>query len=158
MLKTLVVYASRKGNTRRVAEQIGRTLADHGPVELFEVANAPSRLPAADILFIGGPTEGHSASPSMVEYLDRLGAESIAGRTAAVFDTRLAWPQFLSGSAGEAIAQRLRAAGAVLVGAPESFIVTMKPELKPGELERAARWARHISASIDAKPPVAAKS
>lgn len=158
MMKTLVVYASRKGNTRRVAEEIGRTMAERGSVELFEVTDAPGQLPAADILFIGGPTEGHSASPPMVEYLDRLAAESIAGRKAAVFDTRLAWPQFLSGSAADAIAQRLGALGAVIVGVPGSFIVTMKPELKEGELERAAKWARDLSASIDVQLPVAAKS
>jgi hypothetical protein len=34
----------------------------------------------------------------------------------------------------------------------------MKPELKEGELDRAARWARDVGASIDAQLPVAAKS
>jgi len=157
-MKTLIVYASRKGNTRRVAEEIARSLAGDGSVELLDVSDAPSRLPASDILFIGGPTEGHAASPPMVEFLDRLAAESIAGRTTAVFDTRLAWPRVLSGSAADAIAQRVRAVGAVLVGSPGSFIVTMKPELKAGELERAAKWAREISARVDERMPVMAKS
>ena len=155
-MKTLIVYASRKGNTRRVAEEIGRSLADRGPVELLDVADAPSRLPASDILFIGGPTEGHTASPTMVAFLDRLDAGSIAGRTTAVFDTRLAWPRALSGSAANAIAQRLRIACAVLVGEQGSFIVTMKPELKPGELERAVEWARDISARVQEGMPVPA--
>ena len=157
-MKTLIVYASRKGNTRRVAEEIARSLAGDGSVELLDVSDAPSRLPASDILFIGGPTEGHAASPPMVEFLDRLAAESIARRTTAVFDTRLAWPRVLSGSAADAIAQRVRAVGAVLVGSPGSFIVTMKPELKAGELERAAKWAREISARVDERMPVMAKS
>ena len=158
MIETLVVYASRKGNTRRVAEEIGRAMADRGAVELFEVADAPSRLPAADVVFIGGPTEGHAASPPMVEFLDRLAADSIAGRKVAVFDTRVAWPRILSGSAADAIAQRVGALGAVIVGTPGSFIVTMKPELKEGELERAARWARDLGARIEEKVPVTAKS
>jgi flavodoxin len=157
-MKILIVYASRKGNTRRVAEEIARSVASGGPVELLECSDAPSRLPASDILFIGGPTEGHSASPPMVELLDRLAPESIAGRKTAVFDTRLAWPRILSGSAADAIAQRLGALGAVIVGTPGSFIVTMKPELKDGELERAARWARGISAAVEQELPVAAKS
>jgi flavodoxin len=158
MMKTLVVYASRKGNTRRVAEEIGRVMADRGPVELFEVADAPSRLPASDVLFIGGPTEGHSASPPMVEFLDRLAADSMVGRKVAVFDTRVAWPKMLSGSAAESIAQRVGALGAAIVGSPGSFIVTMKPELKEGELERAAKWARDIGAKIERELPVAATS
>jgi flavodoxin len=157
-MKTLVVYASRKGNTRRVAEEIGRVLTDRGPIELLDVTDAPSRLPPSDVVFIGGPTEGHSASPPMIEFLDRLVPESIAGRKAAVFDTRLAWPRILSGSAADAIAQRLGALGAVIVGTHGSFIVTMKPELKSGELERAGRWARDVASRIDARQPVAAKS
>lgn len=155
-MKTLIVYASRKGNTRRVAEEIARSLAGDGPVELLEVGDAPSRLPASDILFVGGPTEGHAASPPMVAFLDRLAADSTAGRMAAVFDTRLAWPRVLSGSAADAIAQRLRAAGAVIVGDQGSFIVTMKPELKRGELERAVKWARAIRARVEERSPVPA--
>lgn len=157
-MKALIVYASRKGNTRRVAEQIARSVGKDATVELLECSDAPSRLPPSDVMFIGGPTEGHSASPPMVEFLDRLVADSMAGRMTAVFDTRVAWPRILSGSAADAIAQRLGALGAVIVGAPGSFIVTMKPELKKGELERAARWARDISARIQVQPPVAAKS
>jgi len=157
-MKTLVVYASRKGNTRRVAEEIGRVMADRGPVELFEVGDAPSRLPPSDVVFIGGPTEGHSASPPMLEFLDRLAAESMSGRMTAVFDTRVAWPRILSGSAADAIAQRVAALGAVIVGTPGSFIVSMKPELRPGELKRSATWARELSAKIDTELPAAAKS
>jgi flavodoxin len=155
-MKTLVVYASRKGNTRRIAEEIARVMAGDGPVELLEVADAPSQLPESDILFIGGPTEGHGASPPMVEFLDRLAPESVSRRFTAVFDTRLAWPQVLSGSAGAVIAARLRAAGAIAAGAPESFIVTMKPDLKPGELERVATWAREVSATVAGRAPAVA--
>jgi hypothetical protein len=92
----------------------------------------------------------------MVEFLDRLAPESIAGRKTAVFDTRLAWPRILSGSAADAIAQRLGALGAVIVGSPGSFIVTMKPELKDGELERAATWAREVSAAAAGRVPALA--
>ena len=92
----------------------------------------------------------------MVAFLDRLDAGSIAGRTTAVFDTRLAWPRALSGSAAAAIAKRAHAAGAVLIGDQGSFIVTMKPELKPGELERAVEWARDISARVQEGMPVPA--
>jgi flavorubredoxin len=155
-METLVVYASRKGNTRRIAEEIARIMAGDGPVELLEVSDAPRSLPESDMLFVGGPTEGHAASPPMVEFLDRLAPESITGRFTAVFDTRLAWPRVLSGSAAAVIAERLHAAGAVSAGAPESFIVTMKPDLKPGELERAARWAREVSATVAGRVPALA--
>jgi flavodoxin len=149
-MKSIVVYASRKGNTRSVAEEIGRALGEIGQVDLFEADGAPDRLPDADIIFVGGPTEGHSATPAIISFLDRLSPDSTAGRKAAAFDTRLAWPRVLSGSAAEVIAQRLTSAGAKLAVLPESFIVTMKPELQPGELKRAGKWALDVARKINA--------
>jgi len=153
-MRSVVICASRSGNTRRVAERIAQVLAERGVVELFEVDEAPARLPDADIVFIGGPTEGHGATPPMVKLLDRLSSESVAGRSFAVFDTRLAWPRVLSGSAADGIARRLRAAGARTVVAPESFIVSTKPELHPGELERAGKWAADVADGLGLRAPV----
>jgi hypothetical protein len=63
---------------------------------------------------------------------------------AAAFDTRLNWPHFVSGSAADAIARRLEMAGAEVLRPQGSFLVTMKPELRPGELARASDWALDI--------------
>jgi len=155
-LKSVVVYASRSGNTRRVAEEITRAVSELGEVEMYEVTDAPNRLPDADLLIVGGPTEGRSETPPMVEFLERVDRASVADRAAVAFDTRLAWPRILSGSAAEGIANRLRKAGARIVVAPESFIVDTKPELKPGELERAGSWASDIAGRLGVSAPVAA--
>jgi hypothetical protein len=80
----------------------------------------------------------------MAEYLHGLVAGSVSGVTAAAFDTRLRWPRWLSGSAAGDIAERLVALGAHVLEPAASFIVTMKPELAPGELERAAAWAKAL--------------
>jgi hypothetical protein len=60
----------------------------------------------------------------------------------------------LSGSAGDRIAARLRAGGVRVVGPVGSFIVSMAPELKPGELDRAATWAAEVAenATLAAAP------
>lgn len=150
------MYASRSGNTRRVAEEIGRALRERGEVQLFEVADAPSVLLAADLVILGSPTEGHSVAKPMAAYLARMKRESVAGKSAAAFDTRLHWPRLLSGSAAEGIAKRLRVAGAEVVVAPESFIVNSKPELEPGELERAGNWARDVAAAVEQSTPALA--
>ena len=155
-MKTVVVYASRSGNTRAVAEEIGRALAARGEVQLFEAGEAPARLPDADLLFVGAPTEGHSVMKPMVEYLDRMESSSVAGRQTVAFDTRLDWPKLLSGSAAEGIARRLRSAGGNVVVQPESFIVSRKPELLPGELERVRLWAADVARVVDGRLPAAA--
>ena len=153
-MKSIVIYATRSGNTRRVAEQIAATLVASGDVGIHEVGGAPTDLSGADLVVIGGPTEGHGVTLAMTEYLDRIEPATIAGRPVAVFDTRLAWPRILSGAAADGIARRIRALGARMLLAPESFIVSTKPELRPGEIERAGRWAAEVARAVGERNPV----
>lgn len=140
-MHSLVIYASTSGNTRSVAEAIAEALSARGPVDLHMTDDLADRLPEADLVIVGGPTEGHAMTRPMARMLDRLPPEAWRGRAVAAFDTRLRWPRFLSGSAAVDIASRVSEAGARLVAAPESFMVSMKPSLEPGERERAAAWA-----------------
>jgi flavodoxin len=148
-MKVQVVYCSHKGNTRRVAERIGETLRNHGEVEVVDVAKAP--IPPPDdltLLVVGGPTEGHGMTPEIRDYLARIDLHWSMGRATAAFDTRLDWPRLLSGSAADQIANRLAALGAKVMSTPGSFLVTMAPELEPGELERAGEWAEHLAQAM----------
>lgn len=143
-MNSFVIYASHAGNTRKIAEVIADVLTLHGATDLAhaeEVAALPDDL---DLLVVGGPTEGHGPTPEIRDLLTRLEGLELAGLRFAAFDTRLKWPKWLSGSAAGAIADRLRDAGATEVMEPASFIVSTKPELQPGELERARRWAEAL--------------
>ena len=152
-MESLVIYATRTGNTRTIAEAIAEGLRPHGPVHLRSVEEAVNGVPTGvDLLVIGGPTEGHGMTDAMIAFLDHLLMGPLAGRAVAAFDTRLWWPKALSGSAAEGIAGRLRGAGAELVAAPESFIVSMKPVLQAGEAERATGWGSTIAAAFAARP------
>lgn len=144
-MKSLVVYASRTGNTKVIASLIADSLNKRGDATLADVTRAPTDLGQFDLVIIGGPTEGHGMTPAMTAYLERLDADGVRHAQFAAFDTRLAWPRALSGSAADGIAGRLRARGARLAVSPESFIVSTKPELKPGELEHADRWVREVA-------------
>lgn len=144
-MDTAVIYATRSGNTKQVATAIADSLRERGSAELFDVDSAPADLKRFDLVVIGGPTEAHGVTAQMKAYLERIDGTTLSNRPAAAFDTRLAWPRVLSGSAAEGIAQHLSAAGAQLAAPPESFIVSRKPELQPGELDHAGRWARQVA-------------
>ena len=59
-MKSIVIYASRYGNTRRIAEVITETLHSHGEAQLFPADEVLSVLPTGiDLVVIGGPTEVH---------------------------------------------------------------------------------------------------
>ena len=157
-MNSTVIYASRSGNTKHVAERVADALRERGEVELYEVENAPTDLSHADLVVIGGPTEAHGMTTPMTDYLDRLDQGSVQHRPVAVFDTRLSWPRVLSGSAAEGITRQLRAAGALMVLTPESFIVSSKPELQPGELDRASRWANEVAQAVHPRTSAPAAS
>ena len=156
-MRSIVVYGSRSGNTRRVAEVIASVLQSRGAIDLLSVEEAPSAFPDdTDLIVVGGPTEGHGITPPVAAFFDRLTPQSLEGVSAAAFDTRLHWPRLLSGSAASGIAHRLHGLGANLIVPEESFLVTREPQLQTGELERAELWARLLVNAIDAKLPALA--
>lgn len=148
-MKAEIIYCTHKGNTRKVAEAIADALRDRGSVDVVAVEMAATTIaPDVDLLFVGGPTEGHGMTPEIRSFLDRIDAESLRGRAVAAFDTRLDWPRLLSGSAADGIARELTAKGARVIQAHGSFIVSMDPALEPGELDRAREWAIAVADAI----------
>ena len=157
-MKSLVIYTTRSGNTKAIAEAIAEPMRGRGDVELFDADRAPTTLPESDLIFIGGPTERHKLTPSMGRFLDRLAPGSLRGKATAAFDTRVQWPRFLSGSAADDITERLRAADAHIVAPAESFFIRVDHELgyllEPGELTRAATWAAGVADEVNVEEAV----
>ncbi len=152
-MKSVVVYGSRSGNTRRIAEAIAGALESYGPVEVVAAEDASATVwDHCDLLVVGGPTEGRHASPPVRAFFDRLPSHALRGIDAAAFDTRLDWPLLLTGSAASHIRRSLIDAGANMVVSPESFKVCSRPELRYGELERAPIWAREVAQACHATP------
>ena len=145
-MKSVVVYGSRSGNTRAVAQAIAAALEEYGPVRLVAAEDASATVwDHCDLLVVGGPTEGRHATPPVRAFFDRLPSHALRGLDAAAFDTRLDWPRLISGSAASDIRRRLIDAGAHMVQPAESFKVCSRPELRWGELERAPIWARQVA-------------
>jgi flavodoxin len=150
-MKATVVYASRHGNTERIARAISGRLGPTGMVRLVDAADpAAFDVHDVDLLVVGGPTEAHGISVTLRDRLAQIPPGTLAGVTAAAFDTRLDWPAFLAGSAAKGIAAALRQKGAQVVAPPESFLGSGTKEfrLRDGELERASAWAAKIAAQV----------
>jgi flavodoxin len=161
-LKSIVIYASRYGNTRRLAESIAEILHARGEVELLPADEAHGIATAgANLLVIGGPTEVHTMTQSVVHLFSSLERGTLRGIPAAAFDTRVRAARWLTGSAASGIARKLRRAGARLIADEESFFVARRanpstsevPELEAGELERARAWAASLADIVEANPP-----
>ena len=161
-MKSLVVYESWFGNTRKVAEAIADALRAAGDVAVASVADPPPPADDFGLLVLGGPTHVHGLSSSMSRRSaqQQLGLPAtetpglrtyvrdlppVEHRYAAVFDTRFEKSAFLTGSAAHSLAKQLKRRGYELLVPPESFFVLdTEGPLKDGEVARAAAWAGKI--------------
>jgi flavodoxin-like protein len=165
-MRSLVVYESWFGNTKRIAEQIAAALAQDGEVGLVSVDEPLPPLEDVDLLVVGGPTHIHGLS----SLRSRKGAVDQGGRgepgigvrgwiealpngaqgpRSAAFDTRAHKPALLVGSAARGMTRRLRQRGYVPAAEPQSFFVEGTPgPLEEGELERAEEWGRTLANEV----------
>ncbi len=145
--RALVLFASRFGNTQRVAEALARGLRRVPGVgadcrSIHDVTL--EEMGRYELLAIGGPTEILSASKEMKEFLARLSPTALRGKLGFAFDTRLAGR--LSGSAGRFIEKRLERLGIDIVRPHESAIVramTKEEQARHGT-EGAPQWVRRL--------------
>lgn len=171
-MRSLIVYESIFGNTRAVAQAIADALADWGPAQVVEVAEAPSTASGFDLVVVGGPIHAWGMTSAMTragardearkhgvepvsrgiglrDWLEKL-APASPGQYAAAFDTAVHVPFFIpQGSAAKPADRRFEALGFAVVAEPEHFFVADKEgPVEPGELERARGWARGLAERI----------
>lgn len=161
-MKTLIVYESMWGNTRKVAEAVAHGI---GPgTRVVDVSDAPPAVPSdVDLLVVGGPTHAFSlprpstrrdaiAKGAPDGPTDRGVREWLATAAAsdlvevATFDTRVGSVRHLPGSAAKAAGRDARRHHLGRVVATRSFYVAdMAGPLLEGELQRALAWGRELA-------------
>jgi flavodoxin len=140
-MKVLVVYDSKYGNTKKIAEAIGDISG--GKVLHVDVVDS-SELETLDLFIVGSPTHGGRPTPAIQDFLKKMPNSNINGINVAAFDTRFSrrWVKIF-GVAAKKIGSILEKKGGNLVLPPEGFIVKgTKGPLEEGELERAADWSK----------------
>ena len=90
MAKAIVVYESKYGNTKRVAEAITEGMREAPGVEavLNEVKEVElDKLVEFDAILVGSPNHMGSATKGIRKFIDELGRLSLGVKLGAVFDT-----------------------------------------------------------------------
>ncbi|MBL8595683.1 MAG: hypothetical protein JNK01_23590 [Devosia sp.] len=154
-MNIIVAYDSIYGNTAKVAAAIATALEPDNSVRLVSVQQArQTDLGTADLLIVGSPTRGFRPTPQISDLVAGLTPRS-GGTAVAVFDTRiepgavrsgaLRWVVEVGGYAGSRMDEMLRGRGYVRKSDIAGFLVAgMRGPLKPGEIDRAADWARSL--------------
>lgn len=143
-MNSLVVYFSRFGNTRKIAETIGQALRSAGEVRVIST----DQLTAADFLesdlvVMGAPTHNMTMPKAVHAWFTTIPRHTLPGTPVAAFDTSLRLSRWLSPfTAGRKLARKLHRIGGKHIVPPESFYVTAREgPLYEGEVERARAWA-----------------
>ncbi|HEY71201.1 MAG TPA: flavodoxin family protein [Anaerolineae bacterium] len=158
-MNALVVFFSKYGNTKVIAEAIADGLHSVTSIRLVELIQlAPSDFDGIDLLVMGCPTHKMNLPQDVRPILEGLPKKILKGIPVAAFDTSYRMsdrdsPEWLAKhTAARKLAKRLRKLGGKLIVAPESFHVKDREgPLYEGEVERAKSWTVSILRSLEAK-------
>ncbi|MEM3577541.1 MAG: flavodoxin domain-containing protein [Candidatus Bathyarchaeia archaeon] len=90
MVKVLVIYESKYGNTRRVAETIVEGMKEVGGIEysIKELKEVDlGKVADYDAVLIGSPNHIGGPTRGIKGFIDKLGGLQLKGKLFAVFDT-----------------------------------------------------------------------
>ncbi|MEM3153868.1 MAG: flavodoxin domain-containing protein, partial [Candidatus Bathyarchaeia archaeon] len=90
MVRVIVVFESRYGNTKRVAESIIEGINEAGGVKvsLKELKEVDLKeIPSCDAILIGSPNHMGGPTRGIKGFIDKLGELRLDGKKFAVFDT-----------------------------------------------------------------------
>ena len=146
MMKAMIVYDSKWGNTENIAKAISIGLGS-GTKAVRVGSPSSNEYDKVDLLVVGSPILGGRPSEAIQRYINEI-PQTISKRLkAATFDTRLA-SKFVKifGFAAVRMAGQLKEKGFTLCLQPEGFIVNSRSgPLADGEIERATQWGKELS-------------
>jgi flavodoxin len=89
MPKTIVIYESVFGNTKRAAEAIIEGMKEAGAEATLSTPKEldPNQLSDFDAIIIGSPNHMGGATRGIKKFIDQLGKLKLGGKLVTVFDT-----------------------------------------------------------------------
>lgn len=150
----MVVYQSKFGNSRRIAEAIAKGLSATGHhVEVTPVASAGNPETGCDFLIVGGPTRMARAYGPIKRFAKRAPASGCGGKPFATFSTgSTVYAGKPSAQAAEKLHELLEENGLVPIAPPfKAGVDDMHGPLKEGELERAEEFGMELGSKLSAR-------
>jgi flavodoxin len=152
-MRALIVYFSKFGNTRRVAEAMAETLQQADATRVVSIEQlAASDFEGVNLVIVGSPTHAFTVPSAVRSALTALPPGILTGKSVAAFDTTVRlWP-LRHMRASPKILRQLRMLGGKPIAPPQTFFVrtsgTQQPAetnlLLDGQLDRAKEWAGQL--------------
>ncbi|MBO3798807.1 MAG: flavodoxin domain-containing protein [Thermoproteota archaeon] len=150
MLKVIIVYESKYGNTETVAETIAEGIREEeGEAFVSEVNRLDlNKITEYDAILIGSPNHIGGPTRSIRSFIDKLGMLRLNGKKFAVFDT------YMGGDFGKAVGKMERqigekAPGLIRIASGLSVRVQgIKGPIAEGELPKCREFGIRIAAQL----------
>ncbi|RDE13284.1 MAG: hypothetical protein C4K47_06340 [Candidatus Thorarchaeota archaeon] len=151
MKRAIVVYESKYGNTKRIAEAIVEGMKQAGEIDcrLIVPADAqPDELVHYDAILFGCPNHMQEPSRGVIGFIDRAASVDLRGKVSAAFDT------YMGANKGVAVAKLQRKIREKLHGlklVTEGFSGEVKSRTGPlveGETARAQQFGLSVGRII----------
>jgi flavodoxin len=152
-MRILVVYFSKFGNTRKLAEAMAETMNQAGQARAIAIDQLSANdFEGVDLVVMGTPTHALSVPQEVRTVLDTLPLSVLSGKSVAAFDTTVRWWPLRRFRASPKLLARLTRLGGRRIARPETFRVRTKGEenapepnlLFEGELDHARKWAAKL--------------
>jgi flavodoxin len=153
-MNALIIYFSKFGNTKRVAETIAEELEREASVRVVNSDElTTSALGNVDLVIMGTPTHNMNLPKSVRPIFEKLPRRILPKTPIAAFDTSYKMSAFLSRfTAAKNLARKLRKLGGKRIVPPETFhVMEREGPLYEGELERAREWTRLIMDKLNGR-------
>ena len=146
-MNALVVYFSKFGYTKMIAEAISKTLQQEGKARVISSDElAAADFDNVDLVIMGSPTHKMNLPKAVRPVFESLPKKILKGKLVAAFDTSYVMSEWLYHfTAGKRLAQKLRKLGGKRIVSPAIFhVMEREGPLYEGETERAKAWAKLV--------------
>jgi flavodoxin len=147
-VKVVILYESKYGNTKRVAETIAEEMQRVGGMEVTLTALKGvdiDDIADCDVILLGGPTHFGGPTRGVRKFIDALGKRNVSAKSVAVFDTYMG-EDFEKGVRKMEEQIRSKAPGLKLLAHGLSIRVEgMKGPIVEGELVKCKDFVKQLS-------------
>lgn len=152
MARVFIVYDTKYGNTKHVAEKIAEAMkqAKEIEVEVIDVEGANLKnIDTFDAILIGTPNHMGSPSRTIMKFIDELGKLKLKPKKAAVFDTHMAQDYRAVEKMEKRIHEKAPALKLITPGL-NIKVNGMSGPITEDELPKATEFGRKIAAQLKA--------
>ncbi|MFW9801818.1 MAG: flavodoxin family protein [Candidatus Thorarchaeota archaeon] len=155
MTKTIIIYESVYGNTKKVADAIAEGIRESGEIDCIiaktgEVHHTDD-LAKYDAVIFGSPNHNQDPSRNMLKFIERAGIVDLDTKIGAAFDTYTGGNKGIAVKKMEQVIRQKMACITFVIDGFSAKVEGRKGPLAEGEIDRAIEFGKQVAAKIQGK-------